>query len=193
VALIALEGIDGAGTTTQTRLLQSALTERGHSVHATCEPSQGPVGKLLREILRGDLPVNGQTVALLFAADRLHHVEHEIQPAERAGRVVISDRYVLSSLAYQSLECDEAWVTAINRFAPPADLTLLLDVPVEIAAARRAQQGRVVERFDALDMQRRVAQKYRELAARHGAVVIDGSRDTDQVLETLLPHVYALL
>lgn len=193
VPLIALEGIDGAGTTTQTRLLQSALAARGHAVHATCEPSQGPVGKLLREVLRGELAADAHTVALLFAADRLQHVRDEIQPAQRAGQIVISDRYVLSSLAYQSLECDEAWVAAINRFAPAANLTILLDISVEMAAARRAQQGRAAERFDALDVQRRVAERYRELAVRQGAIVIDGSGAIDQVLESILPHVYALL
>ncbi|MEK6608904.1 MAG: dTMP kinase [Myxococcota bacterium] len=191
--LIALEGIDGAGTTTQTRLLAAWMGHRGLAVHATREPSDGPVGLLLRQILRGAIGSDARAVALLFAADRINHVEREIGPALAAGRHVVTDRYVLSSLAYQSLDCDEVWIETINRFARPADITLLLDVPVDAAAERRAREGRAQERFDAGDVQRRVADRYRGLARARGATVLDGTLEPERVHEDVVAHVAPLL
>src|SRR6185369_8913434 len=103
---VVLEGIDGSGTTTQLGRLQAYLERRGRAVHPTREPSTGPVGRLLREILLGQHrlpggePADGLAMALLFAADRRDHVRREIEPALGAGRDVVSDRYLLSSLAY---------------------------------------------------------------------------------------------
>ncbi|HSS39071.1 MAG TPA: dTMP kinase, partial [Polyangia bacterium] len=152
---IVLEGIDGSGTTTQLDRLGRHLSARGRRVHPTREPSQGPLGRLLREILLGGhrLPdggaVDGLAMALLFAADRRDHLTREIEPALAAGMDVISDRYVLSSLAYQAQEADRAWVAGLARDLRVPDLTILLDVPVAVAAARRRAAGRSDERYDA--------------------------------------------
>src|SRR5262249_12921185 len=149
---IVLEGIDGSGTTTQLPRLQAHLEARGRPVHATREPSGGPVGRLLREILLGrhalpdGAPADGLAMALLFAADRRDHLRREIEPALAAGEDVVSDRYLMSSLAYQGEEAERAWVAELARGVRPADLTLLLDVPVEVAAQRRAAAGRATER-----------------------------------------------
>src|SRR5688500_19723673 len=145
---VVLEGIDGAGTTTQTERLVQHLRSRGRRAQATREPSQGPVGRLLREILLGahapasGQPMNGRTMALLFAADRLDHLQREIEPWLADGVDVASDRYLLSSLAYQAEEADRPWVAELARGIRPPDLTLLLDVPVEVAARRTAAAGR---------------------------------------------------
>lgn len=185
---IALEGIDGSGTTLQTRALAEWLRTRGHEVHETREPSGGPIGRMIREHLALDAaPLSPATFALLFAADRLDHVAREIDPARERG-VVLSDRYLLSSLAYQSLDCELAWVQAINREAPPPDLYLFLRVPADVAFARvqrRAAAGAAaVERFDALALQLQIAGRYEAILA--GGVsgdleVVDGTAAPEAV------------
>ncbi|HVY38923.1 MAG TPA: dTMP kinase [Polyangia bacterium] len=197
---IVLEGIDGSGTTTQLDRLAQHLTGRGRRVHPTREPSQGPVGRLLREILLGGhrLPdgaaVDGLAMALLFAADRRDHLTREIEPALAAGMDVISDRYVLSSLAYQAQEADRAWVAGLARDLRVPDLTILLDVPVAVAAARRRAAGRPDERYDADDVQSRVASRYRELAAvTPNAVVLDASGSIEDVTAEIIGRLPPLL
>lgn len=186
---IALEGIDGSGTTLQTRALADWLQQRGHAVVETREPSGGPIGRMIREHLALDAaPLSPATFALLFAADRLDHVAREIDPARDRGAVVLSDRYLLSSLAYQSLDCELDWVKAINREAPPPDLYLFLRVPADVAFARvqrRAAAGAAaVERFDALALQRRIADRYDAILATGapGEVeVVDGTAAPEAV------------
>jgi dTMP kinase len=194
--LIVLEGIDGAGTTTQTELLAAHLRGRGRRALATREPSDGPVGRLLREMLLGQHrtasgePVAGATMALLFAADRVDHLQREIEPALAAGGDVVTDRYLLSSLAYQAEESNRGWVATLARGVRPADLTILIDLPLEVAAARRRQAGRPVERYDADSYLARVAANYRALAATTpGVVVIDGRPPADEVARAIAAEV----
>jgi len=195
--LIAIEGIDGAGTTTQARRLARWLEAGGRPAHLTREPSDGPIGRLLRAILGGaHAPVDPAAVALLFAADRLDHVAREIEPARAAGRAVLSDRYVLSSLAYQAIAVPRDFVAAANARAPAPDLTLLVEVPADVAAARRAARGGPDELFDALDVQRRVAEAYRReadaaRAAGERVVIVDGRPGPDDVFAALCAAVEA--
>jgi dTMP kinase len=197
---IVLEGIDGSGTTTQLDRLTAHLQARGRRAHATREPSAGPVGRLLRELLLGQhplpggAPADGQAMALLFAADRRDHLRREIEPALDGGADVVSDRYLMSSLAYQAEEADRTWVAELARGVRPADMTILLDVPVPVAAARRRAAGRVVERYDDDDVQARVAESYRRLAAADpAAVVIDGCGSVAEVSAAVIGAVDALL
>jgi dTMP kinase len=175
---IVLEGIDGSGTTTQLERAVEYITSTGHPAVATREPSAGPVGLLLREALLGRLPLpdgaklDGRTMALLFAADRVDHLQREIEPHLATGVTVVSDRYLLSSLAYQAEEADRAWVAGLARGVPSPDLTLLLDLPVEVAARRREAAGRPIERYDADSYLAKVAANYRELARIDASVVI---------------------
>ena len=185
---VVLEGIDGSGTTTQLARLERHLANIGRRVHATREPSAGPVGRMLREILLGQHRhadggvVDGRTMALLFAADRNDHLAREVEPALATGMDVISDRYVWSSLAYQALEAERDWVLTLARGIRVPDLTILLDVTIETAFARRALAGRPVERYDDDIILKRVAENYRKLAAVHdGAHVIDGGGSVDEV------------
>ncbi len=190
---IAIEGIDGSGTTLQTRQLADWLGGRGHHVLETREPSRGAIGTLVRERLRIQaVAIDPAALALLFAADRLDHVAREVIPATAAGSVVLSDRYLLSSLAYQSLECEVAWIREINAHAPQPDLTLVLEVPAEVAFARvqrrTAEGGAVEERFDALALQQRIAANYRRLREDPGlgrVRVIDGDQPPEQVTAAL--------
>jgi dTMP kinase len=197
---IVLEGIDGSGTTTQLDRLARWLEARGRRVHPTREPSAGPVGRLLREILLGGhrrpdgAAVDGLAMALLFAADRRDHLTREIEPALAAGADVISDRYLFSSLAYQAQEAERDWVAGLARDLRVPDLTLLLDVPIAVAAARRRAAGRPDERYDADEVQSRVAARYRELcAADPRAIILDASGTIDAVTALVTAAVDRLL
>lgn len=157
----------------------------GLPLHVTAEPSGLRIGRLIRERLpQVDTPPDPAVMALLFAADRLDHVRREIEPALARGSHVLSDRYVLSSLVYQSLDSPLEWVAELNRNAPAPDVTLLLDIPPELAAERRAARGSSAEIYDALETQRRLAARYTELAAARPDLhvrIIDGALPADQV------------
>lgn len=197
---IVLEGIDGSGTTTQLERVTAALRAAGRRVVATREPSTGPIGLLLREILAGKhanpdgSTLDGRAMALLFAADRRDHLTREIEPALAAGCDVISDRYLLSSLAYQAVEADRSWVERLAEGVRAPDLTLLLDVDIGVAAQRRLKAGRPVERYDADGTLAHVAANYRKLAAVAPDVVsLDGGASVDDVTAAILDRVQAVL
>jgi dTMP kinase len=189
---IVLEGIDGAGTTTQAERLSSALRAQGHYVHVTREPTDGPVGLLIRQALGKKLPraFSAEALALLFAADRVDHVDHEILPALEAGKTVISDRYLLSSLAYQGMSLPMEWVEKINSKAITPDLTLFLEVDARTGAQRRSRRGGEAEIFDADALQRKIARQYLKaitLRARKERIVrLDGTLGVEEVTSNAL-------
>ena len=161
---IAIEGIDGSGGTTQTRLLAEWFRERGHpEVLTTSEPSTGPVGQLIRRSFDpadADSCLGDAVLPYLFAADRRDHLDREIVPALQRGAVVITDRYYHSSLAYQSLAIGLPQVAALNeRFQMP-DLTIYLYLQPEECLARIQRRGATMERFEALDRLRQISDAY---------------------------------
>lgn len=186
--LIALEGIDGSGTTTQARLLAEHLERRGLRTHTTAEPSSGPLGRFIRGVLRGEENVGGVSLALMFAADRVEHVANEIEPQLSEGVVVISDRYLLSSLAYQSLAAPMDWVADLNRFARRPDLSLLLRVSAETAARRRDGRGGPRELFDADATQVRIARAYEDALARADVGPCE-ALDAEGAMETVTAQI----
>ena len=198
---LVLEGLDGAGTTTQSRLLAGRLRRAGRRVHLTAEPSGGPVGALLRQVLSGRVGGGGgegfdsSALALLFAADRLDHHAAEIAPRLAEGTDVVSDRYTLSSLAYQSLTTgDAAWVERLNARAPAPDLTLFLRVRPAVAWRRRFAESGSRELYEVPAFQRRVARAYErslELLRRRGerVVVVGGEGAVEAVAEAVLAAV----
>ena len=204
---VVLEGVDGAGTTTQAERWAAHLRAQRRLVHVTREPSAGPVGSQIRLMLthRVALPTTHQAevMALLFAADRLDHVASDIEPHLRDGYVVISDRYDMSSLAYQTITAGErdpaavtAWIRELNRFARRPDVTVVLDVSPMVAAACRRARGGVAELFDDADLQTRLAAAYRrgeELVPGDRVLHIDGDADPDTVArniaEALAPFI----
>lgn len=204
-SFIVLEGIDGAGTTTQAQRLASALRAQSHAVRVTREPSDGPIGSMLRLILTGRVAnpdrsaPDWQTMALLFAADRMDHVRTEIEPFIAAGGIIISDRYDASSLAYQSVGAAAdalPWIHQLNRFARRPDLTLVLDVPAEVARERRAVRGEAEQLYEQDTVQRSLAAFYRKLPEylpQDRVVLVDGSEAPDVVTAALLKEVLTVL
>ncbi|MBS2017174.1 MAG: dTMP kinase [Deltaproteobacteria bacterium] len=192
-----LEGIDGAGTTTQTSVLCERLRkDGGAAVRTTREPSDGPIGSLVRQVLTGRIVAPGgrapgwATMALLFAADRMDHVESEIEPFLASGGIVISDRYDASSLAYQSVSSGRGgdaaveWIRQLNRHAMRPDLTVVIDLPADLAAARREARGEPAQLYEQNETQQALATFYRDLAAHmpdDKIVVVDGRGTVDEV------------
>ena len=198
---IVLEGVDGAGTTTQTSLLAARIRKSGAQVRTTREPSDGPVGATIRQILAGRIVGAGgrapgwATMALLFAADRMDHVEAEIEPFLATGGIVVSDRYDASSLAYQSVSSGRGgpntveWIRTLNKNARRPDLTIVLDVPAEVAVTRREARGDAAQLYEQNELQRALCVFYKDLQ-RHipndRVVVIDAQPSVDEVHERVL-------
>lgn len=189
--LLVLEGLDGAGTTTQAARLVEHIRAGGGQAHLTREPSDGPIGRLIREMLVGQHAIPHERIAqstfgLLFAADRLDHLQREVEVQLAAGATVVSDRWYHSSLAYQGTGADRAWIATLNARARRPDLTIFLEVRPEIAAQRRVAAGRVQELFEDIQMQEEVAAGYQatiaELRARGERIeVVDGEAPPDAV------------
>lgn len=197
---LVLEGIDGSGTTSQKARLLGWLAARGRAAHGTAEPSTGPVGKLVRTMLAADgEPVDPHALALLFAADRRDHLAREIVPHLTAGAVVVCDRYVLSSLTYQTAAGVPREVVAeANRGVRTPDLTLLLDVPGHVAAERRQRRAGTVEIYDDAAVQERVAATYRReaealIAAGQPVRILDGSGTMEEVEQALREAILPLI
>lgn len=199
---IVLEGIDGAGTTTQTQRLKARLEAGGRPVHTTREPSDNPIGVLIRKILRGEIAErsagSAPMMALLFAADRIDHGLSEIEVARAEGKIVVSDRYDLSSLAYQSAahrsdrvdgRSESAdpivdWIRSLNRHAMRPDITVVVDVPSDVARARRIDRGQAEELYEAAELQARLADVYlraEALVPGDFVVHVDGIGSVDEV------------
>jgi dTMP kinase len=184
---LALEGIDGSGTTTQAQRLQMFLESQGHRAHITRQPSDGPIGKMIRGLLakKEGQPVNWEMLALLFAADRLRHWQEEVEPLLAQGVFVICDRYVLSSLVYQGQDCPEEWVREINRYAATPDLTLLVAIDAQRAYERVQSRGGTVEIYDELEKQKSLAQRYARLGQQEKVHFVEGDQSIDAVAQQI--------
>jgi len=188
--LIAIEGIDGAGKTRNARRLVRWLRKIGIRAHYTSEPTRGVVGRILEKMAFGRR-VDVRVEALLFAADRIDHLNRIIKPLLDRGFIVVSDRYVHSSIAYQSITVgDQGWVEELNKFAEKPDLVILLDVDPE-RGLRRIRRRKA--RFERADVLRRVREKYLELAEREGFEVVDANRGIEEVFEDVRSLVKGFL
>ncbi|MEM1509917.1 MAG: dTMP kinase [Thermofilaceae archaeon] len=194
---VAFEGIDGAGLTTHARMTERYLEGKGLKVVLTKEPTDGLVGGLIKACLRGEWKADPMTLQLLFAADRCHHVNTVISPALRSGRVVVTDRYLFSSLAYGSLNLDYEWLKAVNSFFPLPDLTFILDLnPLE--AIKRIKEDRfAVELFEEAEKLEKVRKAYLKIAQEYGGIHVvetddeigEVQRKIEEILECYLPEV----
>jgi dTMP kinase len=182
-AFVCIEGLDGCGKTTQAKLLVKKL-RKSHNAVYTAEPSRGKIGAFIRKsCLYGEKRLPSGVEALLFAADRVEHVESEVLPALRQGRLVVSDRYVYSSLAYQGAAgLSLTWIERINERALRPDFAVFIDVDPRTAMQRLKPKKSVMEN---LETQRRVQQIYLSYVERGDLVRIGGNKPKKEVAENL--------
>ena len=182
---LVLDGIDGCGSSTHSNLLKGYLESNGYKVHLTQEPSDSEIGKLLRKFLK-DPNIPPTTDALMFAADRDIHYHNEIKKYLDEGMLVISDRYIESSIVYQSLSSDDIsvqWVKLINKFVGKPDLTIILDVDPKISLSRKPDQE--LEKFENTAFLDKVRNLYLSRAKEEGYEVVNSDDIIEIVQETI--------
>jgi dTMP kinase len=179
---IVFEGVDGAGNTTQSKLLAASLKKRGQEVLITKEPTKNPIGNIIRDVLQKRIKTSPVALQLLFTADRGHHLHNVIEPALRAGKTVISDRYMFSTMAFGGIDADMGFLKQINSKYRVPDLTFIIDVPVEVAMKRINSRSRESEFFEEAAKLRKVRTNYLNLKGEFPNVhVIDGARAIEKV------------
>lgn len=198
---IAIEGGDGSGKSTQIKRIAAALADDGYHVESTREPGGTELGTKIRSVLFDSDPPSPRTEALLFAADRAHHVASLVDPSLDAGNIVITDRYIDSTIAYQSAgrSFDEKTILALSRWATQGlvpNLTIVLDIEPEVAAERMGKRGDS-NYLDQENQQfhQRVRQTYLSRAHKEldRYVVLDASVDADELTEQILAAIRARL
>ncbi len=188
---LVIEGLDGSGKTTQATLLAEKF-HKTYNVLLTAEPSRGKIGSFIRESCLYEnerLPTEAE--ALMFAADRIEHMYSEVKPALDEGKLVICDRYIYSSLAYQGnsgLSLD--WIKTINARALQPDICIFLDVPPEKVIERLQRKKSVME---TLETQQKVREVYMRYVEKGELVRVDGDKDKTQVAEDLYKTVSGLI
>lgn len=167
--MIVFEGIEGSGKTTASRNLEKYLSTKGYKTLWTREPTTSKIGSLIENILMGQAMVAEEAIPLLFAADRADHTKRIILPSINNGYVVISDRYIHSSLAYQKSGMRKAfkgdWLEEINKYAMKPNLVIFLDIAPEEGLSRIGKWQRIHDDkfFEDLEAQKRIRQAYHEL------------------------------
>lgn len=200
---IALEGIDGSGKSTQTRLLTEQLTNQGHKVYSTFEPTNNTIGKLIRDILKGTAKADHRVIAGLFVADRLDHLlnsSYGIVKKLEEGYTVICDRYLFSSYAYQGAHMDMDWVIQANAMSAGIlrpDVNIFIDVSPEISMHRLHTNRDNIELFETLENLQLVRAKYMEafekLKPVENICIVDGNRTPDEIGKDIWQKVIAKL
>jgi dTMP kinase len=189
---ICIEGLDGSGKTTHAHRLVRNLQKKGFDAIYTTEPSRGEYGKFIRaSVLQGKKRVPRVMEALLFAVDRVEHLEKTVKPALKEGKIVVSDRCVYSSLAYQGAAgLDLEWIEEINRFALSPDLVIYIDVPSEVVVKRIRRKKSVMER---LETQRKVKEVYMKFVDNGKLMPIDGDKTKGEVEQSILSVILDFL
>ena len=181
---ICVEGIDGSGKTTQARRLVETLRGKGYDAVYTTEPSRGVYGKIIRNhVLRGNNRVPTIVEAVLFAVDRIDHIQKEVEPLLEAGKIVICDRYVHSSIAYQgAADLDTGWIEEVNKHAIKPDLAIYIDVAPEVVIARIKRRKSVME---TLQTQRKVREIYLRMVRKEQLSMVNGNAPVEEVAKVV--------
>lgn len=191
---IVLEGPDGCGKSTQVRMLAEWLKSEGFDVKTTKEPTDNPIGKVLRENLENKIDLCLESEALLFASDRAQHVSDTIRPHLENKKIVITGRYVYSSLVYQTVRgLSKEWIEKINEPAIKPDLTIFIDVPPETGLDRVNTSGEPDKFEKNLELQKEVRNTYRRLAEEKNISIIDGTLSKEKVQEKIRKKVQNIL
>jgi len=182
--LIILEGPDGGGTTRHSDFLADRLRKSGIDVLLTAEPTDSVIGQQIRSILHGQTMPSAEAVQLLFCADRAEHVKNVIEPALASGKVVICDRYILSTLLYGSvLGVDKKWLEQVNNVFPQPDLTIITLPPFEVCCERIDRRG-VRDQFEGNTFQRQVYDAYKAVEDPN-VVFVDTSGEKEEVADMI--------
>ncbi len=197
---IVFEGIDGSGKTTQIDLLKKHIEENGFICYKTKEPTDGPVGSLLRQCLAGSVQTDEMTLAALFAADRLDHIlnnQNGLLKKLDEGISVISDRYILSTYAYQSVRVPLDWVMALNSMAAGKihpDCHIFIDIDPGTAMKRIAKGRTGNELFENEKRLTETRNKYfdlfRQFKGTENIIIIDGTQNIQKVSDDIWQSVY---
>ena len=193
---IAFEGIDGSGKSTQVKLLAEYLTQKGHKVYNTFEPTDSRIGTMIRDIFNHRMEGDQRVIAALFAADRLNHLLNSFDGLLKKlseGYTVITDRYYFSSYAYHSVHnIDMEWVIQANSMSADLlrpDLNIYIDISPEVSMERLKKGRNSFEMYETLENQKMVYDKYKEAFDRIGdaekVFVTDGNRKTDLIAEDI--------
>lgn len=187
-SFIVFEGLDGAGTTTQIKNLARYYEFNRRPYYITNEPTSNPIGLLIRDVLQKKVVTTPEALALLYASDRHDHLYNPSYGIERIteeGRVVMSDRYFYSSIAYQSVQCNPDFVRTINSAFPSPEFIIFVDTPVEECMNRIEKRGGVKELFDRAEYLTSVRNNYlrefENLPEGVNLLVVDGSKPIDTV------------
>lgn len=184
--LIVIEGLDGSGQSTHVARLAEHLKVDGHKVLVTKEPTNNIVGGIIRGALTKDWKSSNACLQLLFAADRLHHLEREILPALANGAIVISDRYMYSSIAYGGIDLDPEWINAINAHAVKPDLVIYIRVPPEVCMQRMMSGRMSLELFEEKAKLEKVFANYDKIVTENSNfAVVDGNKSIDEVFRSI--------
>lgn len=185
---IAVEGVDGAGKTTQARRLVRHLRKNGYRAVYTYEPSKNPVGRIIRKMLENTLHSSEEVMTLLFAADRLHHHQQFVAEALKNGFVVVSDRSVVSSLAYQTAATGRRrWVREVNRYALKPDIVVYIDLRPEAALERLVGKR---YRYERVSFLQKVSEEYGRILRTGWRVVwVDGEQPVEDVFKSIVAGV----
>ncbi len=184
---IVFEGLDGSGLSTHAELLKKSLTEKGKQVVLTKEQTVNFIGGIIKSVLRKDMRISPLTLQLLFTADRAHHLFSEIEPELEKGRIVISDRYIFSTLAFGGLDLDIEFLKQINSKFRTPDLTFVIDVPPEVCLERiRKARFEHLELFEGKEKFEKVRENFLSLKNYFPNVhVINGNRPIEEVAEEI--------
>lgn len=189
---IAFEGLDGSGSSTQSRMLAAKLEGHGHAVLQTKEPTNNThIGKLIREILQHKWECSSVGLQLLFSADRAEHLKNEIEPALKNGQIVITDRYFFSTIAYGSLAVDDwFWLKSLGRHFRVPDITFLFKLDPAVCIERIAGRGSNFELFEEHEKLEKIWTGYERLAREYQNIkIIDATKSIEEIAEEVWREV----
>lgn len=190
---IDIEGLDGSGSSTQVRLVAKELRTEKIKPYLTKEPSKGPIGKLVRQALEGKFDaLSPASIQLLFAADRGRHLNTEIIPQLEKGKMVITDRYAWSSVAFGSVELSREWLLSLNQDFILPDLTIFIEVSPSVCLERIAKEGKGVELFEKREELEQAWDAFHSLVSKYwwtNMAVVDGEQKREEVTADILKHI----